>query len=43
MNQIVQITGGASRPSKGWLKPMFPISGKAHYFNQEKEFAAITA
>lgn len=42
MTQVAQMTGGASRPSKGWLKPMFPITGKAHYFNQEKEFAAIT-
>jgi hypothetical protein len=42
MTQIAQITGGASRPSKGWLKPMFPITGKAHYFNQEKGVAAIT-
>ncbi|WP_432783706.1 hypothetical protein QZH45_09620 [Pseudomonas corrugata] len=43
MTQVAQITGGASRPSKGWLKPMFPITGKAHYFSQEKEYAAITA
>ncbi|QJI29931.1 hypothetical protein HKK55_14850 [Pseudomonas sp. ADAK18] len=43
MTQVAQITGGASRPSRGWLKPMFPIAGKAHYFNQEKELAAITS
>lgn len=42
MTQIAQITGGASRPSGGWLKPMFPITGKAHFFNQEKALAAIT-
>ncbi|WVV47258.1 recombination protein NinG [Pseudomonas sp. NA13] len=43
MTHVAQITGRASRPSKGWLKPMCPIAGKAHYFNQEKAYAAITA
>jgi hypothetical protein len=43
MTQVAQMTGGASRPSKGWLKPMFPITGKAHYFNQERAYAAVTA
>ncbi|SEC25645.1 hypothetical protein SAMN05216178_3999 [Pseudomonas saponiphila] len=43
MTQIAQITGGASRPSRGWLKPMFPITGKAHYYSQDKAYPAITS
>lgn len=40
MNQVVQITGPATQAEKGWLKPMFPITGKAHYFNLDLELPA---
>ncbi|WP_027921516.1 hypothetical protein [Pseudomonas sp. URMO17WK12:I12] len=43
MNQIAQMTGGASSPAKGWLKPMFPITGKAHYFTKRKGVAVLTS
>lgn len=42
MNQVVQITGPATQAKNGWLKPMFPITGKAHYFNQESDLPAVT-
>ncbi|WP_110970856.1 hypothetical protein [Pseudomonas huaxiensis] len=37
MNQVVQITGPATTAAEGWMKPAFPHSGKAHYFEQELE------
>jgi len=43
MTQIAQMTGGAASPAKGWLKPMFPINGKAHYYNRDMVVAAISA
>lgn len=33
MNQVVMITGPATTAESGWMKPMFPHSGKAHYFS----------
>ncbi|MCP3750762.1 hypothetical protein D3C77_482930 [compost metagenome] len=43
MNQVVMITGPASTAERGWLKPMFPIRGKAHHFARIKGFGAITS
>ncbi|MEG0861835.1 MAG: hypothetical protein RSG79_19745 [Pseudomonas sp.] len=43
MNQVVQITGGVSTASSGWLKPCFPHQGKAHYFDQAKDLPAVTS
>ncbi|WP_454869582.1 hypothetical protein [Pseudomonas putida] len=36
MNEVVMITGPASTAQRGWLKPAYPFSVKAHYFEQEQ-------
>ncbi|MEG1625101.1 hypothetical protein [Pseudomonas sp.] len=36
MNQVVMITGPASTAERGWLKPAFPFSVRAHFFVQER-------
>ena len=36
MSQIVMITGPASTAERGWLKPAFPYSVRAHDFLQEQ-------
>lgn len=36
MSQIAMITGPASTAERGWLKPAFPFSVRAHYFMRER-------
>lgn len=43
MTQVANLTGGAASPAKGWFKPMFPHSGKAHYFTKQKGLAVLTS
>lgn len=41
MSKIARIGGTATQASEGWLKPMFPIAGRAHYFEKEFELPAL--
>lgn len=43
MTQIACITGGRASPAKGWLKPMFPHSGKVHHFAKKKGMDILTS
>lgn len=42
MNQVAQIGGPPTKAKSGWLKPMFPIRGKAHHFDQDTDLPAVS-
>ncbi len=41
MSKVAMIGGTATQATEGWLKPMFPITGRAHYFEKEFELPAL--
>lgn len=41
MIRVAMIGGPPTQASEGWLKPMFPITGMAHYFEKEFELSVV--
>lgn len=41
MSKVAMIGGPPTQASEGWLKPMFPITGMAHYFEKEFDLPAV--